>query len=168
MTTREMLLCIAAYAVVLAIAIYFTRAGPRRVVGALAGGAAAGALAMAMIALGESRGWWQIPWATTPYFKVMLYVGLAFTMSPVYLATWRIARRFGWRGLAVSLAAAAVIGPPRDYLYATLFPKWMVFSPDIAPALWDAATYVGMVAAGHAAMRLVAGPAGEDRLVRQP
>ena len=29
-----------------------------------------------------------------------------------FLITWRIARRFGWRGLAVVAGIAAVIGPP--------------------------------------------------------
>jgi len=40
----------------------------------------------------------------------------------------------------------------------------MVFAPGVAPILADAAAYVGMVAIGHAVMRLVAGPAREDRL----
>ena len=81
----------------------------------------------------------------------------------IYLITWRVARRFGWRGLAVFIGAVVVIGPPRDYLIAAMFPEWMVFAPGVAPVLADAATYVCMVALGYAAMRLVAGPA-RDRL----
>ena len=73
-------------------------------------------------------------------------------------------RRFGWRGLAVCLVIVAIIGPPRDYLYAAKYPEWMVFAQGIAPILADAATYVGIVALGHAVMRLVAGPARGDRL----
>jgi hypothetical protein len=77
-----------------------------------------------------------------------------------------VARRFAWRGLAVFLCAVAVIGPPRDYLIAATFPKWMVFAPGVAPILADATTYVGMVALGHAVMRVISGPANEDRLTR--
>jgi hypothetical protein len=42
----------------------------------------------------------------------------------------------------------------------------MVFAPGVAPILADAATYVGMVAVGHAVMSVIAGRANEDRLVR--
>jgi len=35
----------------------------------------------------------------------------------------------------------------------------MVFAPGVAPILADAVTYVGIVAIGHALMRVVAGPA---------
>lgn len=59
-----------------------------------------------------------------------------------------------------------VIGAPRDYLIAAMFPKWMVFAPGVAPILADAATYAGIVVLGHAVMRLIAGPARADRLAR--
>jgi hypothetical protein len=58
----------------------------------------------------------------------------------------------------------AIIGPPRDYLFAATFPAWTVFAPGVAPILADAATYVGIVIIGHAVMRLIAGPSREDRL----
>jgi hypothetical protein len=75
-----------------------------------------------------------------------------------------VARRFGWRGLALCLVIVAIIGPPRDYLYAAKYPEWMVFGPGIAPIFADAATYICIVALGHAVMRLVAGPARDDSL----
>ena len=61
----------------------------------------------------------------------------------------------------------AIIGPPRDYLYALKFPSWMVFAPGPWPVLGDAVAYVGMIAIGHAAMWLVAGGAHDDALARQ-
>ena len=61
-----------------------------------------------------------------------------------------------------------IIGAPRDYFIAAMFPKWMVFAPGIAPILADGATYFGIVVLGHAVMRLIAGPAREDRLARHP
>ncbi|HLO00478.1 MAG TPA: hypothetical protein VK208_18615 [Pyrinomonadaceae bacterium] len=148
--------------------IYFTRATAGRVVGALVGGAAAGLLALGGIALCETLGWWRVPFASTPYFLPLFYLGLAISLTPIYLVTWRLARRWGWRGLAVFLCVVAVIGPPRDYLIAAMFPKWMVFAPGVAPILADGATYVSIVALGHVVMRLIAGRAGEDRLARQP
>jgi hypothetical protein len=42
----------------------------------------------------------------------------------------------------------------------------MMFAPGLAPIVADAATYVGIVILGHAAMRLIAGPAKADRLAR--
>lgn len=157
-----------AYAIALVAVVYFTRATLRRVVGALAGGAAVGLMALGMIALCVSLGWWQVPSASTPYFLPLLYLGLAVSCSPISLITWRVARRFGRRGLAVCCGAAAVIGPPRDYLIARKYPEWMVFAPGIAPILADAVTYVGIVAVGHAVMRSVAGPATGDALARSP
>jgi len=161
-----MLLIIGLYAVALVLVIYFTRATARRVFGALVGGAAVALMAMGAIALCERLGWWKIPFAPTPYFTLVFYAGVAITCSPIYLVTWRLARRFGWRGLALFTAIVTLVGPPRDYLYAATFPKWMVFSPGVAPIVADGVAYLGIVLLGHVVMRLVAGPAGEDRLAR--
>lgn len=134
--------------------------------GALAGGAVAGLFGMGAIVIGNISGVWQVPISWTPGFLTLFYLGLAVSVSPIYLVTWRIARRFGWLGLAVFIGAVAIIGPPRDYMYAAMFPGWMVFAPGIAPVIADAAAYIGMVALGHAVMRLISGPAREDRLSR--
>ena len=99
---------------------------------------------------------------------VLFYLGLAISLSPIYLITWRVARRFGWRGLAACLIVVGVVGPPRDYLYVAVFPQWGAFAPGLAPVLADAATYIGLVALGHAVMRFVSGPARGSRLARQP
>ena len=168
MTTQQILLMTALYLAALVAVTYFTRATARRVAGALVGGAAAALMALQVIALCEALGWWRVPFASTSYFLPLLYLGLAISLTPIYLVTWRLARRFGWRGMAVFVGIVGVIGPPRDYLYAVTFPKWMVFAPGVAPILADSATYVGIVVVGHAVMRLVSGPAGEDRLTRRP
>jgi hypothetical protein len=164
MTTQQIILITCLYFVALLIVIYLTRATARRIVGALAGGAAVGCFGMGAIILGNASGVWRVPIFWTPLFLTLFYLGLAISVTPIYLVTWRVARRFGWRGLAVCLGVVAVIGPPRDYLYAAKFPAWMVFAPGVTPILADAAAYVGIVAIGHAVMRLVAGPAREDRL----
>ena len=155
------------YLAALVAVTYFTRATARRVAGALVGGAAAAVMALRVIALCEALGLWRVPFSSTPYFLPLLYLGLAISCAPIYLVTWRVARRFAWRGLAVCIGIVAIVGPPRDYLYAARFPEWMVFSPGVAPILADSATYVGIVVVGHAVMRLVAGRAREDRLARE-
>jgi len=167
MTTLQIIMMACAYAVALAAAIYFTRAPSRRVVGALAGGAAAGCWGLGAIIAGEALGLWRDFLPPAHSLWVLVYLGLAISLSPIYLITWRVARRFGWRGLAVCLIVAGVVGPPRDYLYVATYPEWGAFAPGVAPVFADAATYIGLVALGHAVMRLVAGPARGSPLARQ-
>jgi hypothetical protein len=168
MTRQQIILMSGAYLVELVAVIYFTRATARRLLGAMAGGAAAGLLALGAIAWCEALGWWRIPFASSSYFLPLFYLGLSISLMPIYLVTWRVARRFGRRGLLVFLCVVTVIGPPRDYLIASMFPNWMVFAPGILPILADGATYAGIVVLGHAVMRLIAGPADADHLARQP
>ena len=164
MTTRQLIIVTCAYLVELVAVTYFTRATARRIVGALAGGAAVGLFGIGAILLGNAVGLWRVPISWTPLFLTLFYLGFAISVTPIYLVTWRVSRRFGWRGLAVCLGAVAIIGPPRDYLFAATFPAWMVFAPGVAPILADAVAYVGIVALGHAVMRLIAGSSGADPL----
>src|SRR5438132_9133924 len=164
MTTQQIILISCLYLVELVVVVYFTRATSRRILGALAGGAAVGCFGMGAIALGNALELWRVPIARTPYFLALFYLGLSISVTPIYLVTWRLVRRFGWRGFAVFICIVAIIGPPRDYLFAATFPAWMVFAPGVAPILADAATYVGIVALGHFVMRLIAGPSRAERL----
>jgi hypothetical protein len=168
MTTLQIIVMTCAYAVALTAAIYFTRAPSRRVVGAVAGGAAAACLGLGAIALGEALGVWRVFLPSTPGGWMLFYLGFVTSLSPIYFITWRVVRRFSWHGLVVCLIVVAVIGPPRDYLYAAIYPEWMVFARGVAPVLADAATYVAIVALGHAVMWLVSGPSQGSRLSRQP
>jgi len=164
MTTLPLILLTAGYALVLVVVAYVTRATSRRVAGALAGGAAAGLVCLGLIVLGEALRWWKVLLLSTPF---LLFLGLAISVSPIYLVTWRIVRRFGWRGLAVFTGAVTIIGAPRDYFIASKFPEWMVFSPGIVPIIADAVTYGAVIVLlGHGVMRLISGPAHEDRLAR--
>jgi hypothetical protein len=94
---------------------------------------------------------------------------LGFALSGfILLLTWRPARRFGGRGLAVALAAAAVLGPVRDYRYLERFPEWGCYAPGVRPVLAVSATCVVMGVPGHEMMWLAAGPARADRLAQRP
>jgi hypothetical protein len=167
MTTQQIFLFTALYLVVVVVVAVLTRATARRIFGALAGGAAFGVVALGIIALGERVGWWHMAITWEPYFLILMLIGFT-PCAFIFLITWRIARRFGWRGLAVVLAVVAVIGPPRDYWYMRRFPEWGSYGPGFAPTLAISATYVLLVLVGHGVMRLIAGPACEDRLARRP
>jgi hypothetical protein len=124
---------------------------------------------LGIIAFGQWVGWWDfVMFWDQPLYLTLFLLAFAISMIWLYLMTWRVARRFGWRGLAVVLLLVAVIGPPRDYWYMARFPEWGAFGPGVAPVLADAAAYVLLVAVGHGVMRLAAGPARADRLARRP
>jgi hypothetical protein len=167
MTAEQLHLFNAMYLVVLVVVAVLTRATARRLAGALAGAAAGGVLALGIVFLGEEAGWWHMTITWEPYFLAVLWID--FVLSGfVFLITWRIARRYGGRGLAVVTVVAAVIGPPRDYWYMAKFPEWGAYAPGIAPVFAIAGTYVFLGVVGHGVMRLIAGPAGADRLARPP
>jgi hypothetical protein len=167
MTVQQLHLFNGIYLIVLVVVAVLTRATARRITGALAGGAAFGVVALGIVALGEAVGWWHMAITWEPYFMALLLID--FTLSAfIYLITWRVARRFGSRGLAVVVVVAAIIGPMRDYGYMARFPKWGAYGSRIAPILAVATTYAVMVLLGHGVMRLIAGPAREDRLAYRP
>ena len=167
MTTQQLHLFNGIGLVVFVVVAILTRATARRVVGALAGGAALGVVALGIIALCVEAGWWRFAITWEPYYLTLLWIDFALGAF-IFLITWRIARRFGSRGLALVVIAAAVIGPPRDYWYMQRFPEWGSYAPGVAPILAISATYVILVVLGHGVMRLVAYPARGSPLARRP
>jgi hypothetical protein len=101
-----------------------------------------------------------------PYLLMLLWINFALCGYP-FLITWRIARRFGGRGLAVVGCVVVVLGPVRDSWYMARFPEWGYYAPGFAPMLAISGAYVLLGIVGHAIMRLIAGPAGADRLARR-
>lgn len=159
---------VAFYAAAFVAVAYYTRARLRRIEGALAGGAVGGAVGVLALALGERMGWWEVPKGGSSEFEFLLWLALAVSMAPVYLITWRVARRFGTRGLAVFAAGSALIGPPRDYSIAAMFPGWISYAPGLLPVVAVGSIYALLVIVGHGGMRLAAGPARVDSLARTP
>jgi len=101
-----------------------------------------------------------------PYMLALLLVNVALcAYAP--LITWRIARRFGWRGLIIVGSGAAIIGPPRDYWYMSRFPEWGYYAPGFAPVIAISVAYVTLLVVSHGVMWLVAGPARNDPLARK-
>ncbi len=166
MITLALVLIDLASLATLAVAAYFTRSGIRRFTGALAGGAAVGLSSPLITSIASARQWWRCPFLDLPYAPLLTFLGLAISFAMIALVGWRIERRFGWRGVAWSLAVVCVIGPPRDYAIAAMYPKLMVFGPGFAPIAGNSLVYGCTVALALLVMRLIAGPAAEDRLAR--
>ena len=123
MTTQQIHLFNCLYLAVLIVVAVLTRATARRIAGAIVGAVIFGVVAMGIIVLGEEIRWWHMAITWKPLFLMLLLIDFALCAF-VYLITWRIACRFGWRGLAVVVIVAMVIGPPRDYWYMAGFPEW--------------------------------------------
>lgn len=111
MRTQQILLMECLYLALLGAIIYFTCANTRRSVGALTGRAVVGLLGLGAIALGGAQGWWRIPSSSIPYFKLQLFLGLTISLTPTFLITWRVARRFGWRGWRSRWARRRLLTP---------------------------------------------------------
>jgi len=79
----------------------------------------------------------------------LLWLAIAVSCASVYLMTWRVALRFGARGLVLFALAAAPIGPPHDYQIVVIFPRWVTFSPGIVPVLGVATFFAVLVIVGH-------------------
>jgi hypothetical protein len=167
MSTQQLHLFNVLYLVVLVVVAVLTRATARRIAGALAGAAAIYPPGLGIVALGERVGWWHWAFPWEPNFLAALWINSALCAF-VFLITWRIARRFGGRGLAVVAAVAAVIGPIRDKSFVERYPEWGSFGPGVAPVLAISATYLLAGVVGHGLMRLVAGPARGSPLARRP
>ena len=153
MTIQQIYLFTGLYTVLLAVVVVLTRATPRRIAGALAGGAVAGVAMLGIVAIGESAGWWHFVMTWEPYYLTLMCVG-TIPCGFVFLLTWRIARRFGGRGLAVAVFVVAVLGPVRDYRYMAAFPEWGAYAPGLAAVFAISAAYVILGILGHGLMRL--------------
>ncbi len=122
---------------------------------------------MGIIALGERIPLWHMAIHWEPSYLTLMCIDFALC-GFIYLITWRIARRFGWRGFVVVTVIAAVLGPVRDYAYMRRFPEWGYYEPGIAPMAAVSVLYILLIVVGHGVMRLIAGPAGFDQLARRP
>lgn len=167
MTTQQLYLLSSLYLVILAVVIVLTRATPRRIAGALVGAAVDGGALLGIVAIGQRAGWWHMAITWEPYFLTLMWMG-TIPCGFIFLITWRIARRFGRRGLAVVAFVAAVLGPVRDFLYMATFPEWGAYEGGLAPVFAVSVAYLILGTLGHGTMRLVAGPAPADRLARRP
>lgn len=154
MTRQQLYLFGCLYLVIPAVVAVLTRVTPRRIAGALVGGAVAALALLGIVAIGEKAGWWRMAITWEPYFLTLMWIG-TIPCGSIFLITWRIARRFGGRGLVVVAFVAAVLGPVRDYRYMATFPEWGAYAPGPAPVFAISVVYVILGILGHGTMRLV-------------
>ncbi|MBZ5626477.1 MAG: serine/threonine protein kinase [Acidobacteriia bacterium] len=152
--------------------VFFTRARLRRVAGALAGGMLFGATWIFKLRLDYSMGWWRTRFAETPdpfslFSPTLMFLGIAVLGALVFLVSWRVARRFGWAGLAIFIAFVSAAFTFRDRMYWDRFMHMMTVSWGVQPLLADTALFVLGLTLGHAVMRIVSGPAKGDELSRR-
>ncbi len=162
--TQILVLAACVYLSLLTAAIYFTRAGPRRIAGALAGGAAIAIVGLGVEALAHMQGWWYYPHEDTVVGPLAMYPVLIVMFAFLALIGWRVMRGFGPRGLAVFLGVLAVVGTLRDYFLAGKLMGFIVFAPGVLVPIIDAALWAGLTGLAIGVMRLVSGPAGGDTL----
>jgi len=157
--------------VIFALCAYFTRANVRRIVGALAGAVAYGALNYAWDRVAIPLGWWSYPaWLGTGRAPLTLYALAGIVGGAFGLVGWRIVRRWGRRGLVGYLLFWAVYAVVHDYGGSKAFAgsQLMVFGPGLMPIIADVLLYIACNAAPLLTIRLVGGPAGADSLARMP
>ena len=167
MTTQILLLATCVYLAGLALVTYLTRAGLRRFLGALAGGCAVAVVGAGVEILARTVGLWHYPSVEQPYGPLLMYPVLILMWAGYSLIGWRVMRRFGRRGLVVFLAAVMVLGTFRDYFVADKALGFITLSPGIGTILADGVCWSGLTALAMGVMRLVAGPATSDRLLRR-
>jgi len=165
--THILILAACVYLSLLVAAVYFTRATKRRVLGALAGGAAVALAGAGVEGWGHAWSWWRYTFDDTPIGPLAMYPLLIVVFAFLALIGWRVMRRFGWRGLAIFLGILAVAGTLRDYLVAGRLMGLVVFAPGVVLAMIDACLWAGLTALAIAVMRAISGPARDDRLARR-
>jgi hypothetical protein len=145
---------------------YLSRATARRVAGAIAVAALVAPMVLAVDLAASSAKLWRYLGVATAYAPIGFYLASGLGIGAVSLVVWRLARRFGPRVNAMTIAFFALYGPARDYLASRLAPSMIEFSPGAAPLLADMLAWASGISLALFAMRLVAGPAGADPLAR--
>ena len=145
---------------------YLTRAGQRRLLGAVAGGAAAAALNIAVDIGANAAHLWRYTEVSTPHAPLWYYTGALMGVSAIALVIWRLARRYGRPGIAAALSAIAILFPIRDFRVATTT-HVIEFSHGFAPWAADGAAAVAVVALAVAVMWVIVGPADGDALAQR-
>jgi serine/threonine protein kinase len=148
------------------VAAYLTRAVFLRAMGSLAGGAVLMVAWMFKLRIDYAMGWWRSAFPETPDPLMLFSLPVLFVGAVLFLASWRVSRRFGWAGQVVMLLIAPIGLAVRDRIWWEYLMRMMVSTPGIRPLLADAALLGVGLALGHAVMRLIAGPARKDPLAR--
>jgi hypothetical protein len=156
-----------ATAVLFAVIAFFTRAGLRRTLGALAGSLPLIPMVMVYDSIASRLGLWQYigmpvgsPGPFLWYIDAALFYGAA-----LGLIGWRVIRRYGRPGLFGFLAAFALFGATRDYIMSATS-GGIRFGPGPLPFLADLFAYASPAAVVQWVMYWISGPPRSDPLAR--
>ena len=144
---------------------YVSRAQMLRAASSIAGGAI---FSVFVTVIPISMGWRQfVPLEHSSQALWLLYtIGISFG-AILGLAGWRIARRFGWRGLAAFVIVVSIGAPIRERLFLSAA-HLMVVVPGWVPGIAYTLSWACALLLSHSTMRLMAGHAGNDRLAPRP
>jgi hypothetical protein len=158
-----------ATAILFTVIAFFTRAKPKRILGALAGSLPLIPMVMFYDTIAARFGLWYYssapngaPGPFAWYLSAALFYG-----AGLGLVGWRVIRRFGRRGLVGFLIVFALFGATRDYIFSHTM-GGIEFGPGPVPFLADLFAYGSPAAVVQLVMYLIAGPAGSDTLARTP
>jgi serine/threonine protein kinase len=145
-------------------AAYVSRAQTLRVAGSIVGGAI---FSLFVTVVPISMGWRRFVPLEHSVQALWLLCAICIPFGAILaLASWRIARRFGWRGLAAFVIVASIGAPIRERLYLSAA-HLMVVAPGAVPGIAYTLSWACALLLSHSIMRLMAGPAVDDRLARR-
>jgi len=145
-------------------AAYVSRARALRAAGSIAGGAI---FSVFVTVVPISMRWRRfVPLEHSTQALLLLYTIGVLYGAIIALAGWRIARRFGWRGLTAFVIVVSIGGPIRERLYLSAA-HLVVVAPGMVPWIANTLSWVCALLLSHSIMRLMAGPARDDRLARR-
>jgi hypothetical protein len=145
---------------------WLTRAGTRRIAGALCAVLVFTALSAPIDTVGLRTGMWGYPSCVDPpHPPLPVYVGQALAfVGCLALVAWRVQRRWGARGIAKLAVVVCCVGAVRDFTVAAVLPDVIWIGPAPASVFADMAAWAVVVAVAVGVTRLVAGPADADEL----
>jgi hypothetical protein len=152
---------------ILAAAAYALRARLLRVAGALAGGLLIATIRLLGIHQAHALGTWTTRFASDPdpisllSAPMLLFIYAVFTAAAL-LVSWRLERRFGWKGPVVLLATIAAYGPVRERLVLDKLMRLIHAPFELLPVMTDLAFWAIGLLLGYITMRLIAGPSRTD------
>jgi hypothetical protein len=160
-TTRFQVTYLAATLAVFCVVALVTRAGARRVAGAVCSALVFTALSARIDNLAARQGWWLYPSCVSPsHPPLAVYLGQALLfVGTIALIGWRVQRRFGTRGVVMLAAVVCSLGLVRDLSVAAALPGVIRFGPMPAAALADVGAWAVVVLIAIAVSRLIGGAA---------
>jgi serine/threonine protein kinase len=167
----QLVLWVCMTSAILAGVVSVLRARVRRVAGAVAGAFLVATVRLLGIRHDHAMGWWSTRFTNDPDpFSVLsapvLMLPYTTFVAALLLAGWRLGRRFGWQGQVALLAAIVVGAPFRERLVFDQLMRVIQAPLGLFPVMTDMAFWATGLLLGYATMRLIAGPAGADRLSR--